>query len=278
MMALALGGSAAVAAAQGVAGGGEDEPRWMIFVGGFFPDVDSKLQVFDPQFGLSPVLDFEDLGLESDATALRLGAAVNLSRNGRHMLEVEYIRIDRDGNLLLEEELEFGGEIFPIGVEVDGEVNTEDLDIHYIYNVLMSDRGALGLAIGVHALRVEAVARGQVRVGGGGGGQQFELQTERYADEFPLPLVGLRGRYELVPDLLLTAGFKWLSANIDDFDGEFTDSWLRLEYQLLEPLAIGVGLARIDVDYERELDVNERDIVEASYDYSGAEAFVRFRF
>jgi hypothetical protein len=266
---------ATTAQAQGGAGAGASEDtRWAIFIGGFFPEVDSDLRLNAPEFGLSPSIDFEDLGLESDASVLRLGAMCRLSRNGRHVLELEYLAIDRDGRFVLDEELELGGAVYPVGVDVDAQIETEDLDLHYMYNLLKSERGWLGLAVGIHALQVEVSAEGTVEIGG----QVQANHLERYTDEFPLPLVGLRGGYELAKSLWATAGFKWLGVAFDEFDGSFTDSWVRLEYRLARPISIGVGWARIDVDYERELEETERAIIEATYDYTGGEAFLRLLF
>ncbi len=271
---LAAGGAAAQ---DPVAPPPDDEPRWEVFVGGFFPDVDSRMRVHDPEFGLSPPIDFETLGVKSNVTALRLGASVRLSRNGRHQLQFEYLKIDRDGRFTLEEGLEFGGVVFPVGVEVDAEVNTQDFDIHYTYNVVKNERGSLGLSAGLHALRFEASARAVARIEGFG--QQIEIgQTERVGDDFPLPVVGIRFSYELLQHVLLTGGYKWFGASVEDVDGSFTDAWLRVEYQVTRPIALGVGLAQIDVSYDRPIDEADRDIISASYEYSGAEAFVRFRF
>ncbi len=269
---------AGIAAAQDTAAPPpEDEPRWEIFVGGFFPDVDSKMRVYDPEIGLTPPIDFEELGVKSNVTALRLGASVRLSSNGRHELQFEYLKIDRDGRFTIEEDLEFGGEVFPVGVEVDGAVNTEDFDIHYTYNIIKNDRGTLGLSAGLHALRFEATARAVATIEGLG--QQIEIgQTERVGDDFPLPVVGIRFSYELLQYVMLTGGFKWFGAEVEDVDGSFTDAWLRVEYQVAKPIALGIGLAQIDVSYDRPIDEAERDIISASYKYSGAEAFVRFRF
>jgi hypothetical protein len=266
---------ATAAQAQSGAGTGSgDDARWAIYIGGFFPEVDSDLRLNAPELGLSPSIDFEDLGLESDVSVLRLGAMYRLSRNGRHVLELEYIAIDRDGRFVLNEDLEIGGVVFPVGVDVDAQIKTEDLDLHYMYNVLKGDRGWLGLAVGFHALQLEVSAEGMVEIGG----QEQDNHLERYTDEFPLPLFGLRGGYELAKNLWATAGFKWLGVEFDEFDGSFTDSWVRLEYRIARPISIGVGWARIDVDYERELEETKRAIVEANYDYTGGEAFIRLLF
>jgi hypothetical protein len=121
---------------------------------------------------------------------------------------------------------------------------------------------------------LEVSAEGMVEIGG----QEQDNHLERYTDEFPLPLFGLRGGYELAKNLWATAGFKWLGVEFDEFDGSFTDSWVRLEYRIARPISIGVGWARIDVDYERELEETKRAIVEANYDYTGGEAFIRLLF
>lgn len=254
-----------------------DDKRWSIRLTGFFPEADADFTVFSTQTGEPVRVDYEDdLMVDDSISALRLDVAVRLSRNGRHLLELHYLDIDRNGRAVLDEELDFGGASFPVNVTVDSRVETRDVDLHYTYLVVKNERGELGLSIGVHGIEVDATIRTVLTAEG----IEIPVADEETLDRaFPLPLIGLRGGLDLSSRWRLGAGVRLLVLEIDDIEGSFVDSWARLEYRASDTVSLGAGYSLIDADVERDPSGEGlAEILQASYRYQGPEVFVRFRF
>lgn len=268
----ALLASAAPASAQD-----DDGKRWSLMLSGFFPDPNAEFTV-SSVFSDDPVkVDYEDdLLVEDSINALRFQIGVELSRNGRHLLELYYLGISRDGRAMLDEDLEFGDTIFPVNLTVDSEVETRDLDLHYTYLLVKSEGGELGLSIGIHAIEVDTSIRGVLDTG------EFEVPVpvaESLNRSFPLPLVGVRGGVNLSDRWNLNGGARLLSLEVDDISGSFLDAWARLEFAISDTVALGAGYSILDADVERDPSENEvAELIQASYEYTGPEVYVRFRF
>lgn len=273
---LVLAAAAMIVLPSGLAAQGEDESRWRVFVGGFFPDVESSFQTSDPEEGVGELIRLEDdLGLDDSADALRLNLAYRMGGRRRHVLEFQYLQIDRDGRVTVEDDIEFGEEVFPASADVATSVKTEDFDIHYTYMLVANEKGFFGISAGVHGIRVDARARGTFSVAGG---PAEALEQEAVDEEFPLPLFGIRGAYFFSDRWSASGGFKWLDLTVGDIDGGFIDAWLRLEFGISKAVSLGAGYAVIDVDFDREPSKKRAGVKAADYEYSGPEIFLRFKF
>ena len=220
-----------------------DRKRWTIYVGGFNADTDTELRTSDPEVGDGPLVSLEDdLGVDDSATALRFRISRNFGKSRRHLLEFQYLQIDRDGRALIEDELEYGGDVYPVGADVSTDVRTEDFDLHYTYLLVDNEKGRFGISAGLHGIRIESNVSGTYNIGGG----EFPadvFQEERLDEEFPLPLVGIRGSYFLSSKWNLLAAIKFLDVEVGDIEGGFVDAWAQLEYELSDTVALGLGYA-----------------------------------
>ena len=249
----------------------------MIYLGGFNADTDTRLQTSDPEFGLSPEIPLEDeLGVDDNATTLRLRISHAFGANRRHVLEFQYLQIDRSGTVTLQEDVEFGDESFRVGADIRTDIRTEDFDLHYTYLLVNQERGEFGISAGLHGIRVRARLRAQLS--GIPGFPEFQLQDEVREGEVPLPLIGIRGRYNFSSRWVFSAAIKLLDVTLGDVDGGFLDAWAQFEYVLSDTVSFGLGYAVINAEYDRDVDETKREIVSAEYEYQGWQGFLRFRF
>lgn len=257
-------------------GGPDNDRRWMIYLGGFNADTDTRIQTSDPEFGLSPEIPLEDdLGVDDNATTLRLRVSRSLGANNRHILEFQYLQIDRDGSIFLEDEIEYGDEIFLAGADVKTNIRTEDFDLHYTYLLVNKERGAFGVSAGLHGIRVEARVKAELGIAGL---PVVQVQEEVREGEVPLPLIGIRGRYDFSSRWIFSAAIKLLDATFGDIEGRFLDSWAQIEYVFSDTISLGVGYAILNAEYDKEPDGSKAEIVSAEYEYEGIQFFARFRF
>ena len=252
-----------------------DTNGFSFFVSGYFPSVDSSFQTFTPDGGISDPIDMEDdLGVDDSATALRLGLAYRFGRTGKHQIELSYLEIDRDGDILLDRDIEFGDEIFNLNANVATEVITRDIDLSYTYFFVANEKGEFGMSLGVHAVRAESSLVGSVQIGED---IDIPLAEESVSKEVPLPLIGLRGGAHISDKLDFDGGIKILEIDIDDVEGRFIDFWLRLSYRIHEHFHLGAGWTLFDVDVE-QVPGDSTILRTAQWEYSGPEVFIRVPF
>ena len=110
-------------------GWGPGQDTWKFNLGGFFPAIDTGLQVNGVDIGDD--IDIEDtLGFSDDDTIWRLDGYWRFFK--KHRLSFGYHQFNREASATLDEQLEIGDEIFDVGASVSSELNMGFYPIDYI--------------------------------------------------------------------------------------------------------------------------------------------------
>ena len=201
-------------------------------------------------------LELDDLGLDDRYNSWM--AEYRYRINDRWGIFVGAFTFDVDGRREVTEEFNFEGTVFEAGASLDSELQVDNYIADVMYTAYRSDSAELLLGAGLHAFDLDVALEGRVFVG--------DLEATRSAADSqllaPLPNLRAQGFYAITPRLGAAATVGWLSANYDDWDGDFLYLHARLHYRLKAGFGISAGYQFTDIDLteEKSRGENEYDI------------------
>lgn len=194
----------------------------------------------------------------------------------RHELVVRHHRDDYRRTVQLSEELEFGGETFPIDVDLAARAHFSGLEVDYTWWVYASERSAVGLQAGVLRLAAGFELSGRVASNGNG-----EVTIDaRASDHLYAPLVGIAGRQVLGERVRLFGELRAIELGYDGLDGRALAGSAGIEYFPFEHWGIVLQYAdtrvrvRDDIHHPR----HGRADGELEFGLSGPQLLVKFRY
>jgi hypothetical protein len=188
-------------------------------------------------------LDAEsDLGLDDQIDQGRIELMFRLRERNR--IRMDFFKLDRYGEAILDEQIVFGDEIFDVNDRVVSTLDLRMLTFTYTYSFLRRERVELGGGLGIHLMETEA--RGEVPA---------EFQREEEAQGGALPSLALDFAWRISPRIALAARGQYFTADIDDFEGSLGDYHVDVQYRLRPNFALGLGFSSISL----ELDVTDAD-------------------
>jgi hypothetical protein len=182
----------------------------------------------------------------------------------RNKLRVDYFEADRNGSVLLANDVVFGNQVFAAGQQLQSSLDWRMISVTYTYSFYRSDR--LEIATGLAAYAIQTQAQAAVEA-------LFQQQTESASGGFPalpLELTWVAWRR-----WALTARGAYFKANVHDFSGWLEDLHSDVQYRLNRDFSMGVGYSLLHASLERSSHSapGRVDMVAG-----GPEAFVRFSF
>jgi hypothetical protein len=217
-----------------------DSARGGIALGVFITDRDTNARLNSDTLGLGTLIDAEDdLGLDSSSTVARLDGYYRFQP--RHRIDFAIFDLSRSATATIDEAIQFGDEIFDINSTISAEFDLTIYKVAYTYSLLMRDDGYLGVTGGLYTLDTGISLR-ESNTG------QFE------AGDFtaPLPVVGLRGNYEVTPRLMLRSSAELFAIEYDNVDGSLVDFYIGLDYYFRDKFALGLGYNRVSMDVDAD--------------------------
>ena len=218
------------------------DKRVTIYGGAQFYQADGKFKsVKDGRPDIS--VDLDDLGLSDDAVSPAVGAIINFW-DRRLSLRLDYFGYHDDANASADFEFDFDGETYPIGADLDSNLDIDLYVINLGYNFYRSDRATFGVGIGIHLADLDLGIKGSVN---------GNLIANGSADVLaPLPNFYVNGNYAFTDKFLLRYGGGGFSLTYGDWSGSlyFADAFL--EYWPWQNVGFGAGYRHtaVDVDYE----------------------------
>ena len=128
-------------------GWGPGQDKWKFELGGYFPSINTELQIDGADVGDD--LDLEDsLGFSDDDSLWRLDGYWRFFK--KHRLGFGYYGFRRDASVTLDEEIEIGDEIFPINARADSELNLGFYSFDYMYSYFQGEKWELSAGLGAY--------------------------------------------------------------------------------------------------------------------------------
>lgn len=236
--------------------------RFSIGLGGFIADQNTDTRL-DTSLGNGTDIDLEnDLSLDSSGTFFRADGYYRFNR--KHRLDFSVYDLSRDGNTQINKQIQFGDQTFNINTQVSSELDLLILKGGYTYTFLQRDRGNLGVSLGLYT------ADTKIKLSGPSQGN-----VESRSITTILPVIGLRGEYEIAPKWTLRGSGQLFKFEIDNIDGSFSDLYAGVDYKLTDRFALGLGYNKVLFDVES----SKSDFTgKLDWDYDGIMLFFKSDF
>jgi hypothetical protein len=217
-------------------------------------------------------VDFDEALGGGDSQRIRFDSHWRFGDSRRHKLKLIAFDMSRENSRTFDEEIEWGGDIYPVDARIDAEFSFTVIEAAYEYAFVKRDRYELDGSIGLHYTSLDSSLKAKAEFSGGT--LEEDISNSASAD-LPLPAFGLRGIWDLTHNFWLDATAQYFALSIDEFDGSLQDYRVMVTWQPKKWLGVGLGYNHFKVD----VDVDKSDF-EGSLDwtYSGPMIFYSASF
>ncbi len=202
--------------------------------------LNTTIQLDSPTLGKGTELDFEQHGLARSQAFGSLSLEWHMGR--RHQLRGWWQKVDRDATEQILEDIEFGGEVFPVNAVVVFSFNEEEYGLGYTYHVLHKPHLTFGVGGGIRTLQIGA----GLEAAGIGAQEDGEFTG-------PLPFASVQLRYAFAENWRLVSDLGVFYIEISDYTGGqvIVDGYV--EHLTFRHWAFGGGirLGGVNLDVER---------------------------
>lgn len=230
-----------------------DWDRFRFSAGAFFIDLDTKTEVESSRLDRGTRIDLEDdLGMESSQTDLFLSARYRFAR--KHSIAVGFLSIERNGDVTLTRDIQFGEDFFTINIDVESNFDFELLQLSYRYAFLSREKFDMAFSVGINSVDYDIAL---TALGGAVEGRENE--------KYPVPSLGLGSRFRFARGWSLGIGAAYFEYSTDDWEASFLVTDIDVEYFPWRHVGFGVGYNRLEIEYVEE----GSDALDIDFTYDG---------
>ncbi len=177
----------------------------------------------------------DDANLEERITVGRLDAGYRFTH--RHSMAFSYYDIKRNGSRIIDKEIKWDEEIFPINTTVESLFRERIFKLSYAYTFLIRPKGVMAASAGLHIIKFETGLRAF----------DGSLESSNSADA-PLPVIGIRGQYRFADRWRFVGSAEWFDVKTGNFTGTFSDTVLSVEHDTWDRFGFGFGINTYGLD------------------------------
>lgn len=275
-------GAAACAVAAGLALGpvaafAEEAPNLLddsfyAALGTFILNSDTEVR-FDGESGRGDVVDWERTFGDDDMTRFRFDGYWRFGDSQRHKIRALWFNASRDDSRTFERDIEWNDVVYPANLRVDSELAFDIYELAYEYAFLRKDTYEVTGTFGVHytELSMSLAAEGAIV-----GGEPVSGKVKKEGSfGAPLPVIGVRGLWDISHDFWIDASAQYFSANIDEYDGSIQDYRVAVVWQPIKWAGVGLGYNQFKVDLDVDKDSFNGNV---TWTYSGPMIFYSASF
>jgi hypothetical protein len=237
----------------------------------YFPASISTDLRLDQQNGLqgTELIAEDDLGLSDSKSQGRAEMIIRL--RDRNRLRVDYMKVSRLGDRIIDRVINFGDETFRVNDRALTGLEWRSLTLTYTRSLLYTDRFEAGVGLGISIL--EARARGEITA---------RNIRERQEAVGAFPTFAVDGTWRISKRWSLNARAQRFNTNIDEFQGSLGDYHADVQYRWQRNFAVGLGYSRyhtvVDVGNDNG-SVSDNDLTgRFDQEIRGPEVFLRASF
>jgi hypothetical protein len=228
------------------------------------------------QFGVGGLIDTNELlDMDSSVTVGRLDSYWRFTPNQR--LEFSYYNINRTGNKVLNQDVEWDGETFAVGSTVDSKLQTTTYKLNYSWSFYRNEKVDLGIGAGLHITEIDAALSGTAYTNPIDPNNPATQYVGEQAIKVlaPLPVGGFRISYNITDRLRIRGATDIFVLKFDGNKGNFRDTTLGLDWRFSKHVGVGGSLINDDLYLES---TDNNTTLKIKNAVTGAEAFVSFYF
>lgn len=211
------------------------------FYGGaglFFPKTTTSAQLTS-RAGAGAFVQFEDtLGVERSKTVPAAFARWRLGERWR--VEAEYFKIDRGGERVVDRDIQWGENTYPVNANVTTKFDFFDLRVSAGYSFFRTRDKELGAGLGLHVAGYDV------------GLTANAIGTEEQDITAPLPVISLYGQFALTDRWAVSARLDRFSLSYENYDGSLGAIGLDVLYQPFRNVGFGAGYRGLFISAEVE--------------------------
>jgi hypothetical protein len=192
-------------------------------------------------------VDFDEALGGGDSQRIRLDSFWRFGDTGRHKLKAIAFDMSRDNRRTFDEDIEWGGDIYPVGAEIEAEFSFTVIQFAYEYSFMRRENFELDASIGLHYTDLDSSLSAKAETSGGTLTGDISNSASVAA---PLPVVGMRGIWDLSHNFWLDATAQFFALSIDEYDGNLQDYRVLVTWQPKKWLGIGLGYNHFSIDVD----------------------------
>lgn len=197
--------------------------------------------------------NFDDvLGLDEDATSIFLQYQWRIK--DKWSLSAFYTSMEANGKTTTSRDFNWDGQEFEAGLRLDSEFGLDTFLVSVDYSFVKNDKLDLGVGFGLHAFDIETTLQLELNALDPLEGSDTIARVARTSGDLlaPLPNIRAYGSYMVTPKWALVGSIGWLSADYDDWSGDYLFLTLLTEYRLTDRFGVGVSYQISEVDFSND--------------------------
>jgi hypothetical protein len=247
------------------------DSKYTLTFGGFFPRIDSSLDLSSPRGGGTEISIEDDLGLDDTKATAWVGFSWRFQP--RHQLQVEWFELDRDGSATAGRSFEIFDTTIGVGASLGSKVDLNLGRVTYGYSFFRKEKVDLSFLVGAHiaTLKATITASGNVSVNGMPIGPDESVTESSSSKTVPLPHIGGSLIYEFTPRWVGRLNVFAFALDIGEYRGSLVEFDAFMAYQLTRHFGIGGGFKyfNLNLDYDQ----SDGGSVDYEYEFFGPALF-----
>jgi hypothetical protein len=217
------------------------QDRWSFGVGAFFPSTATQASLTSNSTGLGTSIDFEDtFDMDRSKTVPTFYGRWRI--NQRWRIDAEYFQLNRSSERVIDREINWGDQTFPVNTAVSSKFNFSDLRVSAGYSFFRTPDKELGVGLGLHMAWYDVSLNAP---GTSGEGQDVLA---------PLPVLSFYGNFALTERWAVGTRLDRFTLSYDKFSGSLTNLALDVQYQPFRHVGFAFGYRGLFIKAEVEDD------------------------
>ena len=216
--------------------------RFYFALGGYFPTTTTEAQLNSTRLGVGTNITLEDtLGMDGKRAVPTAIARWRFAE--RFRLEAEFFQLNRSGQRVVDRDIRWGDQVFPVNSNVRSEFDFFDLRVSAGYAFFKRPDKELGIALGFHIAAYDVSLTANT------------IPTEQQDVLAPLPVLSFYGQFALTEQWAVGARLDRFSLSYDKYEGSLSAMGLDLTYQPFRHVGFGVAYRALFIRMEATDDV-----------------------
>ncbi len=231
---------------------------------------DQNTEVKVSKDGAGVGINLQDLfKMESTTQVFRLDGYYRFTP--KHAVEFSWYSINNSSKTDADVKFEWGDKNITASGALNTFFNTDIYKVNYLYSFYHTEEVELALAAGLHITTLDVGFSGSYSFGENekGNGDSAKVTA-------PLPVVGFRLNYNILPELSVKYAIDYFFITFDGTTGSMSDSLLTVDYRITRYFGMGIGLNSTRM--RLKTDVADDALLNLSHDVIGGLVYGTLNF